>query len=538
MRLCVALLLSAAVFIPPAFPQNEAVPENDAPENGAADETPNNDTGDTNDNELDDEPAKQDDPNNSEPQNDEPKTFKNAVIIRFEGAITHLQEQYVFRKLEQAKGLNADLIILEIDSPGGLVEEGFNIAERLRDLDVHTVAYVPREALSAAAFVSLGCDEIIMRPQARLGDAGPIMFMIEESAFRHVPEKVVTDRALRITSLAETHGRPKVLAEAMLDKDLEVYDVVDENGERRFVSAEEWEASKDQWQKWSKVEESKKGRFLEMTGRRAKAVGLADALLDTRSDLETRYNLPHPPVVLRFTAVDTTVVILNHPVITGLLIIVGLAALFVELSAPGISVGGLICGLCAALFFWSRFLGGTSGWLEVTLFAAGVVFLLAEIFVIPGFGVSGVSGLLLMAVSVIMASQDFIIPDSQHQWRTLTSSFLVVVVSAGTVFGLVAISLRYGAKLPILGRMILQEPRIDDDEKKSGLAASTSSESEVQVGDWGLAESPLRPAGKAVFGDHYIDVVSDGTFVEKGTQVRIIEISGNRIVVRQVENEA
>ena len=112
---------------------------------------------------------------------------------------------------------------------------------------------------------------------------------------------------------------------------------------------------------------------------------------------------------------------------------IGLVALYLELSAPGISVGGLIAGLCAVLFFWSRFLGGTSTWLEVLLFLAGTVFLVVEVFVIPGWGVSGLMGLVLILVSVVMASQEFVVPSTGRQWNQLVTT-LLVILCAGCVF--------------------------------------------------------------------------------------------------------
>ena len=115
------------------------------------------------------------------------------------------------------------------------------------------------------------------------------------------------------------------------------------------------------------------------------------------------------------TWIDTLVYLLNTGVVTFLLIVIGLIALTVELGAPGIGIGGLTSLLCFSLFFWSRFLGGTSGWLEVTLFVVGLIFIGAELFVIPGFGVAGVGGIALVLGSLVMASRRFLIPENSEQ---------------------------------------------------------------------------------------------------------------------------
>ena len=175
--------------------------------------------------------------------------------------------------------------------------------------------------------------------------------------------------------------------------------------------------------------------------------------------LEQRYPVTNPPLtVLRHTGLDTTVAVLNNPLITGLLFVIGAVALYVELSAPGIGIGGLVSGLCFTLFFWSRFLGGTAGWLEVILVFAGVAFLAVELFIIPGFGVAGVTGLVLMAAGIIMASQNHLVPQSPRAMSQLGNSLLVLLGSgAVSLIGFVVLSRFYGS-IPVLNRLILQRP--------------------------------------------------------------------------------
>ncbi|MCH7726780.1 MAG: aldehyde dehydrogenase family protein, partial [Planctomycetes bacterium] len=153
------------------------------------------------------------------------RKFKRGALIHFEGEITPQLEQYLYRKLDVAKDRGVDLVVIEIESPGGNLKESQRIAEHLRDNVnwAYTVAYIPREALSGAAFVALGCDEIVMDPKARLGDAGAI-FQNEAFFFQHVEQKVVTDMAEWIRVMAESRGRPPLLAEAMVDRHKIVYE--------------------------------------------------------------------------------------------------------------------------------------------------------------------------------------------------------------------------------------------------------------------------------------------------------------------------
>jgi len=474
-----------------------------------------------------------------------PPAYENAVLIRFEGTITPLLEHFLYRKLDAAQADGADLVIVEIDSPGGLVESSFNIAHRLRDLDwATTVAYVPRQALSGAAIVALGCDQIIMDPNAMLGDAGPIV-LGEDFLFRHAPEKVRSDLASKIRDLAETRNRPAALAEAMVDMNLVVYEVTDrQTGAKKYLSQHEIEASPnpDQWDKGPPVLESREGSFLEVNGRRAVELTLAEGNAGSRQELQELLGLAEPPRIIEPSAVDTAVYVLNWPWITGLLFVVGLVALYVEVSTPGLGLGGLVSLLCFALFFWSRFLGGTAEVLEVVLFLTGAAFLAVEIFVLPGFGVAGITGLLLMLASLLMAGQTFLIPETRREWEVFGTSILVLSCSAVAFVSAAALLSRHFGSLPLFNRLVLQPAPSDavlraaDPDKPLPVLAPDNPYG-VDVGDWGLALSPLRPAGKARFGDRYLDVLTDGDFVERNRQVRIVEIQGSRIVVRDVEEE-
>jgi len=460
-----------------------------------------------------------------------------AVMIEFEGMITPIIEHFVYRKLDTAKARGSDLIILRIDSPGGMVEPSVRTAERLRDVGwAETVAYVPREAISGAAIVALGCDEIVMHPTATIGDAGPIV-QGEDSLFRHAPEKVVSYLRGKVRALAESTGHPPLLAEAMVDMNLVVYEVRNKKtGEERLVTTDEYqELTRGGAWEGELVDESDEGLFFTVTGRRAAELGFADATVGDAEGLNARYGLDEDPVVLRETGLDTLVFLLNLPLVTALLFVVGLIGLYVEFSAPGIGLGGLVAGLCFAIFFWSRFLGGTAGWLELVLFVAGVAFLGVELFLLPGFGVAGLSGVLLLIVSLVLAMQDFVIPGTGRELKTMTRT-LSVILGSGVVTGIAAYFLSsYLGSIPMLNRLTLRPPDAAETDRSQGptdrAAAFSGRDVALSIGDLGVADSLLRPAGKARFGNRFVDVVADGDYIPKGQRVRIVEVAGNRVVV-------
>ena len=473
------------------------------------------------------------------------KTYHKAAVIHFEGPITPWLEGYFNRKLAAAKKAGADLIVVAVDSPGGYVDESRDLAEMLRDASwAHTVAYVPDEALSGAAFVSLGCDEIVMQPGARLGDVG-VIFLDQDFMFRYAPEKYKSDLVQRLRGLAIAKGRPPALAEAMVDMDVEVFRCRNKNtGSITFLSELELNNRPDSadWEKLELVIESQKGRFLEVSGTRAVELQLASATVTSEEELRKRFEVEGEWQEYRPDTADKAVYVLGLWWVTGLLFIVGLVGLLYELSAPGTCIGGITALLCFALFYWSRFHAGTSGMLELVLFGTGVLLLAVEIFVLPGFGVAGVSGILLILISMVLACQNFIVPRTEHDWGTLlSSSFLVLSSCAG--FAVVAgVMMRYFHVIPVLNNMILAPPTssrndaeaggvLKDGSKSSGRAL----ESAVQVGSIGRTETSLRPIGRARFGDAFVDVVCEGDYIPRGANVRVLEISGHKVIVEAAE---
>jgi membrane-bound serine protease (ClpP class) len=463
----------------------------------------------------------------------EPVKCRRGVIIRFEGEIGPGPERYLYRKLEAAKQQDADLVIVEIDSPGGRLLESLRIAEHLQKLGwAHTVAYIPREAISGAAIVALGCDEILMAPQARIGDAGPII-MGEFAHFEHASEKIVSYLTDVLRGLADAKGRPSALAEAMADKNLKVYHVRNtKTGRETYISQRDLKARPDEWKVLKEVSASGEGRFLALTGTEAVEMGLADALVRNRDELAKRFGVGELRV-LEPTAVDIAVELLNSWLITGLLLIIGLTGLYMEAMAPGHGIGGLVAAACFLLLFWSHFLGGTADWLEVLLFILGVACIAVEVFLLPGTVVPGLVGAALILVSLVMASQGFLIPETTHELHTLAGTLAMIVVSFGIFVAVAVVLTRRMDSLPLLNRLMLVPPDAESAAEKSSAATGVA---RLAVGDLGTAYTPLRPGGKGRFGERTIDVLACGDFLDRGTPIRVVRVTGNQVLVEAVES--
>lgn len=466
---------------------------------------------------------------------------RRAVMIPLKEDINPLSGALLQRKFEDAVESGAEVIIFDIHSPGGFTQVTFDLMDMLLDAeDVETVAFIEKDAISGAALFALAADRIVMLPDARIGDAGEIV-MGPDGAFRYTQAKSRSVLAQKARDTARATGRPPALAEKMTDKDMVVFEAVHKtDGTERYFSDKEWAALEDpdQWERGKPIREAGEEMFFIANGRRAVELGIADQTIPRRDQLAEALNVQEPIPVLERTWVDTLVLILNSGFVTFLLLMVGLVALVIELSAPGISIGGLTSLLCFGLFFWSRFLGGTAGWLEVILFVVGLIFLAVELFVMPGFGVAGVSGLVLTFGSLVMASRRVAWPESGEDLASWGVDVLTVAGAfAGFLIALLALA-HYIGDIPGLSRLTLRPQFAGDGSVQPETpeeAPPAPAWQRLQVGDVGETISALRPSGKMQFEDDVVDVVTEGDFVEAAQPVRVIRKQGARVVVRPVE---
>lgn len=428
-------------------------------------------------------------------------------------------------------------MVVEIDSPGGRLVESLEIAKHLATVDwAHTVAYVPESAYSGAAVASLGCDEIVMGPNAKWGDAGAI-FRDEKSFFHFVPEKLLSAFKSELRSLAQAKGRPIALAQAIADKEMRVFHVVSLKPKAgqpvldTYISEREFNDNPGEWNRIGEIASSGKGQFLTLTGIEAEKCGLANFLVANREELAKHYGL-NEFQIMTATWLDITVEILNSWLVTALLIIVGLTGLYFEFMSPGHGIGALIGAACFLLLFWSHFLGGTGGWLSAVLFLLGLGCIAVEIFLLPGTVVPGLMGSVLVLASIIMVCQGFLIPETEADLHTLAGTMGMILGSCGVFVAAAIVITRRMDTLPLFSRLMLAPP---DAEPIAMSGTAAGGETTLAAGDQGIAHTPLRPGGKGRFGERTVDVMASGDFLDRGTPIRIVRISGNQVWVETVE---
>lgn len=470
------------------------------------------------------------------------KTYRKAFLIDASGPIFERFFWYLDQRLDLAQQQGADLVIIRLTSPGGDLERSLQLSRRLRDMDWATcVVFIPQEAISGGAILALGADRIYMQEGALIGDAGPIT-LGAGGQFEHVPEKIVSYSAGAIREIALATGRPAALAEAMVDRNLTVYQATEiATGEIVYVTQRQLDDPQFAagLQVGQPVPEAGNNRFLTLGARRAAELSLSDGVFASETELLEQFSIERV-IPTRMNWVDRTVFTLNRPWLTALLVIAGLIGLYLELAAPGISVAGLTSLVCFSIFFWSHVLGGTAGWLEILLFLLGVTCLTLELFVLPGFGVFGISGLALLVISLVMASQDFIVPSNASEWGQFRTNLLFVLGSVLGILVLFFAQILLLDSLPGLNRFRLNADSTKTQDAGSSLTSLTQSSSQnpytttVSAGQHGIAESDLRPSGKVRIDDRLMDVITEGDYVEAGTPVEVLRVEGNRIIVRKL----
>lgn len=422
----------------------------------------------------------------------------------------------------------ANMLLLRVDSAGGSLVDSLKLANFVADLDpgaIRTVAYVPNQAGADAALIALAADQLVMGPDAEIGG--------DENHTIPADQVDAARRSIRKT-LAKAKSRHWSLPAAFVDPKLEVHRYTHrKSGAVAYFGAEELKEQEnpDQWKQGPRV--TRPGAVLHLTGTEAKDLGLASETVESFNELKQIYGLQNDPRLIEPNWVDTLVEALARPELAALLLILGGVAVYAELHAPGVGVGGFVASVCFLLFFWSKFLHGTAGWLEIMLFLAGLSSLLMEIFVLPGFGVFGLGGGLLMIASLVLASQSFILPHNDTELRELRNSLITV---GAAVVGMMAVGMalrRYLPHAPIFNRMMLEPPQ--PAFQPADAAAARGYDYQHLLGRRGTATTQLTPSGKARFGDELIDVIAGGEVVERGAAVEVVQVRGTHVYVRSVE---
>ncbi|MFQ5685211.1 MAG: nodulation protein NfeD [Candidatus Scalindua sp.] len=456
---------------------------------------------------------------------------RKVSIIPLSGMIDGGIYSSLKRRVEIAKEDGSNLIIFEIDTYGGQLEPAFEIAEYISNIKkAKTIAFIPTKAISAGSLIAISCNEIYMAPQTELGDCEPIV-PSSEGGYKTVGEKIQTVLRTKFRKFAEKNGYPVLLAEAMVTKEIEVYRVVTEERPGGFyISGRELREMNEEDKKKFKSKKLiiEEGKLLTMYAKEAYEYHFAKEIVEDRNGLLKTLKIDKVETTLLETSWSEEMVrFLGR--IAPILLGIGLAALWMEFKSPGFGLPGIIGILCLATVFLSKHLVGLAEMPEIIIFLIGIVLIAVEILFIPGFGIAGIPGIILILIGAILSFQDFTIPRTPYDVDLLIMNIFTVMCSL--IGSGIAIFLMFKLMpgMPLFNRFILTT---SEPTQGGFVIPSQPAGGSDLTGAKGTALTALHPTGKIEVNNNTLDVVTDGEFIEKGQTVEIIEIRGNRIVVK------
>lgn len=461
------------------------------------------------------------------------QTGRKVYVIPISGTVEPGMAAYVKRALEEIKSESNALIIFKMDTFGGRVDAALDIVDAVSNIPAgETVAYVEKRAISAGALIALSAGRLYMKENTIIGDCAPIIATQEGQ--KMAGEKVQTVLRARFRALAKKNNYPQVLAESMVTIDMEVFQV-EIDGKKQYMDGKTYNDLTEDEKKaiTSKKTIVAKGELLTMDDLEAKDLGFSRKSVSRIDQVYEALGIEAAEVVTIEESWSESLVRFLQPFLP-ILMLIGAGALYTEIKAPGFGLPGIIGILCLALVFFNQYLVGLADFTEILLLLIGVLLLGVEVFVLPGFGVAGITAILVIAAGLVLAFQGFVLPDPSLPWegKLLLNNLAMVLGSFLAAFLVSLFTLRY--ILPQLSKVV-NGPYLETTLKDSHV--DTAAGLNVFPGDTGMAYTFLRPSGKIKIGHAKIDAITDGEFVDKGTAVVVDRIEHNQVVVRPVSND-
>lgn len=416
---------------------------------------------------------------------------KNVYIVYIDGDIDLGISYYVSRAVKEAEKNNADAILFHINTFGGRVDAATQIKDAILESKILTIAFVNKRAISAGALITLSCQKVAMVEGSSIGAS-----TVVDQTGQKQSEKYQSYMRSEMRSTAERNGRRKDVAEGMVDERVVIPGLVDST------------------------------QLVTLTSKEALEYGITDTIANTVSEVLEIFGLKGAKVInVDRSWAEDVIRFINNPVISSILIMIGFLGLMTEVKTPGWGLPGTAGVLALTIFFGSSYLLDLTSILEIVLFLLGLGLLAVEVFVIPGFGFAGISGIILIVVSIFMSligGQPFLDYDI----------ISMAIIQLGSALGLSIIAafilFKYLPKSSTFNKLVLSQSETPNE----GFISHNTNES--LIGKTGKTITPLRPAGKAEFEDEILDVVTRGEYLETNVPVKIIQVEGIRIVVKEV----
>lgn len=426
---------------------------------------------------------------------------KRIYYFKIDDNISKPSQRLTEKAVREAEDGGFDFLFLELNTFGGELDAADKIRTALLNTKVPTMVFINNNAASAGALISISCDSIYMRPGASIGAAS----VVNQSG-EIMPDKYQSYMRSMMRTTAEHNDRDPDIAQAMVDPDVEVRGI------------------------------SEKGKVLTFTSEEAVKNRFCEAVVETREEALAHAGIENPQIVEQeLSFIEKIINFLVHPAVSGILIMCIVGGIYFELQAPGLGVPSIVALAAALLYFAPHYLEGLAAHWEILVFIAGIVLLMLEFFVVPGFGVTGISGIVLIVLSLVLTLvynvgfKFTFDPDFNAAAHISKMSVLVLLSMLSGFF----LSLWLGKKLIMaetrFGSLALRTKL----ESDSGFSAQDLSCNRY-VGMEGVAQTVMRPSGKIEVDGDVLDATAEHGYMEIGDKVVVTKFENAQLFVRKV----
>lgn len=421
---------------------------------------------------------------------------KNVMIMEIKSEINPPMKRYVTLGLAEASRSRADLVIIEMDTYGGTLTDAKEIVDMLMDFKTPVWVFINADAASAGALISIACDSIYMAPGATIGAA-----TVVDGNGERAPDKYQSYMRSIMRATAEENGRNPQIAEGMVDESAEIPGV------------------------------KKAGQVITFSTSEAITHGFCDAKVEGIDEILRRNNISNA-TTHRFELgiADSVIAFFLNPFISGLLILCIIAGVYFEMQTPGIGFAGAAALVAIILYLVPYYLNGLAEYWEIIAFFVGIMLIALEVFIIPGFGVAGISGIVMVVGSLVLI---MINNDSfDFQFVRLNDILYALAASLGGLLGGGILLLVMGSKLHhtrFYSKVALT------DTQDSNLGYTVNPNRGTLLGKRGVSYTVLRPSGKVIIDERIYDAYTRGDFIDKGKVVEVVSDEGGTLKVKVSE---
>lgn len=400
------------------------------------------------------------------------------------------------KALREAEKLNADIIVIQMNTFGGMLDAADKIRTLLLESKIPVYVFIDNNAASAGALISIACDSIYMRKGASIGAA-----TVVNQTGEVLPDKYQSYMRSMMRSTAETNGRNPEIAEAMVDPSVYIEGIIDS------------------------------GKVLTFTTTEAIKYGYCEGTAENIDEVLKLANIPYYELKeQKLSPIDKFIGFLINPFVSGILIMIIIGGIYFELQTPGVGFPLAASITAAILYFAPLYLEGLAANWEILVFIIGLILLAVEIFVIPGFGVAGVLGITLIIVGLTLSLVDNMGFNFEGvPTKGIVKSLLTVVISI--FLGLLS-SIYLGRKAltsKLFGHLALHTVQAKEEGYSSAISEINS-----MIGKQGVAYTILRPSGKIMINNEVYDATAISGYIEKGEKIEVINYETSSLIVRRI----